>query len=210
MGETKAPRQRPAADFGKLRRRAGEVMAQRNADGGNPIAELQEIDRETWPVILAALAQCRDGATASETNVGKLHGHIADFLIHAIESGLDGKLPLSWPEPTGQRAAVSSDATAADIAALYLAARKEGLLVSALTDNAVADLFGITTRQLDNWSKQTKVAIVRVGNSLINLSCYGYTIHYGLNGSSTLDSHLEKEMREVAVGYRSGRGRSKK
>ena len=46
MEKARAKRQRPGDDFGKLRRRAGEVLARTNADGSDPVPELREVDRE--------------------------------------------------------------------------------------------------------------------------------------------------------------------
>lgn len=196
-------RQRPGDDFASLKAEAGQVLARSKAAGSNPVSELREIDRKLWPVVIAALVQCRD-------NAGKLHPEIADSLLRAIEGGLAGKIPLSWPEPTGQHATwATGDAAPADIVALYLAARREGLLSNPLTNGAIADLFKVDPRTIENW-RLSAVTINRIDNSKVNLACNGYVVRWSADGKYPLDRYLEAEMRLAAEKHLADRGRSKR
>jgi hypothetical protein len=115
-------RQRPADAYLDLRRRAGELMA-RSKCGGDPLADwvaLGEIDGELWPAMRLALDQCR--------RTGKLHPMIAAHLVDLIDGGLSGKVPPSWPEPTGRQTVWRHDAHPEDIACLYRKDTSKNLL----------------------------------------------------------------------------------
>jgi hypothetical protein len=77
----------PADAFLELQRAAGELLACEHAGSAGPgiVRELRKVDKQLWPVILAALGRCARGS-------GKLHPMIAAHLVNMIEDGLgDGR-----------------------------------------------------------------------------------------------------------------------
>ena len=155
-------RRRPGDAFGDLRRRAGEVLAKQLATGDNQAAwaELRAIDGEMWPAIQEALRQCGGWMVMAGDGSGKLHPAIARLLFDTIQAGLAGKLPPSWPEPTGHRTALRDDAEPQAVAALYKAAVAQGLIDDPRSTQTIAELFGVTDRTPPQWCEQHPVTIV--------------------------------------------------
>jgi hypothetical protein len=183
---------KPAEQFLKLRRRAADVlMAERTVPGRGCAEDLAAIDRELWPTILDALRQCQRGG-------GKLHPAIAAHLIDAIEAGLDGRLPLAWPEPSGQCATWRYEAAPEGVASLYRTAGRAGLLRDKAWTRTVKTLFGVSERQIDNWTLAFPTAQRRDGEH-VTLATPGLTIS-GKVGS--LDAVLKRELAGAAERYR--------
>jgi hypothetical protein len=173
------------------------------------MAELRETDCQLMPVLLQALRQCAGG--------GKLHPEIADHLADMIEAGLEGKLPMSWPEPIGGRVTWRNRAEPEDIAVLYLAAGRKGLLKEKAYVKTLTRLFGVTEKNIEYWQKYRAADITTASNGYISAFCYGQTI--GAPSAETFAQALEGDpvfpkelphakgvLRKAADEYRARRG----
>lgn len=206
---------RPGDQFADLQRRAGEALAREHATGDQDAAwsALREIDQELWPVIRAALAQCaglprEDGSQSNAT--GKLHPEIAKLLSDAIEAGLAGKLPPSWPEPTGHRAVWRNEAEPPAVAALYKAAVEQGLIHDPVPTKRIAEMFGVTDRMPPDWCTQYPVKIATDAAGCVVLSCGGLTIYHNSAGRTPLALLLDRELKKAASQYCRDKGKTKR
>ena len=166
------PRVRPGDAFASLRRRAGEALVREKVTGDANAAwvELRAIDAELWPVVRDALASCR-------TNGGKLHPDIAAHLLDIVDAGIAGRLPPSWPEPTGHRSGWRNDPEPQAVAAAYRMAVAEGLVDDPQPTKTITNILGTTTRTSGQWQKKHKVEILIDPEGSAVISCVGLTVY---------------------------------
>jgi hypothetical protein len=205
-------RRRPGDVFADLRRRAGDVLAREHATGDRDAAwsDLRTIDRDLWPAIQSALAQCAglDADNGSREGSGKLHPEIAKLLFDTIEAGLMGKLPPSWPEPNGHRAVWRNDADPQAVAALYRAAVEQGLIHDGRPTQTIAELFGVTDRTPPQWFDQYLATITADAAGCLALSCGGLTIYHNPAGRTSLADVVGSELARAAKSFRDNRGKT--
>ena len=124
------------------------------------------------------------------------------LLFDTIQAGLAGKLPPSWPEPTGHRTALRDDAEPQAVAALYKAAVRRGLIDDPRSTQTIAKLFGVTDRTPPQWCEQHPVTIVTDAAGGVALSCAGLTIHDKPGGGSWLGDLLHRRLELAATEFR--------
>ena len=145
-----------------------------------------------------------------ENGSGKLHPPIARLLFDTIQAGLAGKLPPSWPEPTGHRTTLRDDAEPQAVAALYKAAVAQGLVDDPRSTQTIAKLFGVSDRAPLQWCEKHPVTIAADAAGWVALSCAGLTIHHKPDGGPWLGDLLNRRLELAATAFRQSRGKTKK
>ncbi|HEX2528527.1 MAG TPA: hypothetical protein VHL31_19800 [Geminicoccus sp.] len=150
----------------RVKERTGEI------DEELSLKQQREIDLELAYLLIEALKQSRDGSR-------KLHPAIANHLVNIIEGGLAGKLPYSWPEPSGGRDQFEETAGPEDVAVLYKTAGEKQLLSQRNYAASLCHEFGISRRTLHSWAAARPASIRATGDGGYILACHGLTVYVG-------------------------------